>query len=90
MKKANDSMTFFASASTSKSEKTRARFGKNKELHSVGEDQFGVRLRNLMLYKSTGLVNEGTKSLSIIYEKSWLSSEFMTDSSHYSWLQFRN
>lgn len=53
-------MSFFPSASASKSEKTRARSGKNKELHSLEDDPFWVHLRNLKMYKSTGLVYEGT------------------------------
>lgn len=90
MEKATVLNDFFASASTRKSRKPKARSGKNKELHTVGEDQVWVYLRNLKTCKSTGLADEGTKLLSIIYEKLWLSGECMTDSSHYSWLQFLN
>lgn len=64
--------------------KTTGRVWENQELHTV--DQVWVHIRNLKVYKSTRLLDEGTKSITFISEKSWLSGECLTDSSHYSWL----
>lgn len=59
MEKADVLSDFCASASTSKSQKPKTRSGKSKELHSVGEEQVWVHLRNLKMYKSMGLLVKG-------------------------------
>ncbi|GAB0204075.1 cAMP-dependent protein kinase inhibitor alpha [Grus japonensis] len=86
---------FFASVFTSKClshtvTEDKGRDWENEELPTVGEDQVRDHLRNLKMHKSMGpdeihlwvlreLVNEVAKPLSIVFEKSWQSSEVPTD-----------
>ncbi|GAB0203576.1 mitochondrial enolase superfamily member 1 [Grus japonensis] len=94
MEKAEVLNDFFASVFTSKGSSHTAqviegkgRDWENEELPTVGEDQVQDHLRNLKVHKSMGpdemhpweLADEVAKPLSIIFKKSWQSSEVPTD-----------